>query len=311
MIPNKDLITINDNENKIKQFLTDLIIEPRIKALRWSQITNQTPNLKVGYPAQHLASLITGMKGVKTGARGDDLIDGTEIKGCSRLDQLDKCNDCEEKILRTESKCPACNSEDIKRNNDSKWLFTIRSENDLTVLTDHVERILLIISDYPYFDENNFEDIRIQAFEIWTHSNRHENFSILMRNYYEKIYLGHKEKNSAKTPAPKNFWPYSFQFFMCNPIKTFSCIITNANTEPSISIDYLLEPKANRTSIESEPMPVSLLKPKELTYLTTKLNLTKLQVKELSFIDENTRGYLSLRDTDIISVAKNPYIRGS
>ena len=135
MIPNENLITIDDNENKIKQFLTDLIIEPRIKALYWSQITNQTPNLKVGYPAQHLASLITGMKGTGTGARGDDLIDGSEIKACSRLDQLDKCNDCNEKILRTESKCSSCNSENIKRNNDSKWLFTIRTENDLTVLT--------------------------------------------------------------------------------------------------------------------------------------------------------------------------------
>lgn len=131
-----------------------------------------------------------------------------------------------------------------------------------------------------------------------------------MRNYYEKIYLGHKEKNSAKTPAPKNFWPYSFQFFMCNPIKTFSCIITNANTTPLILIDYFLDPKENRSSIESEPMPISLLKKEELTYLVTKLNLTKAQVKELSFIPENMRAYLSLRDTDTISEAKTPYIRG-
>lgn len=308
MIPNKNLITIDDNENKIKQFLTDLIIEPRIKALYWSQITNQTPNLKVGYPAQHLASLITGMKGVKTGARGDDLIDGTEIKACSRLDQLDKCKNCNEKILRTEEICPSCNSINIKRNNDSKWLFTIRNENDLTVLTNHVERILLIISDYPYFNSNNFEDIRIQAFEIWTHSNRNKNFKILMDNYYANIYLAHKARNFNKTPAPKNFWPYSFQFYMCNPVKTFSCIITNANTQPFISINYYVRPNDNRTFIESEPMPFDVLNPQEKYHI---MNIfPQINYQAYPFITEQMRAYLSLRDTDIISEAKTPYIRG-
>lgn len=52
MKPNSDLITITNNEDLIKQFIKDMIIEPRRKAHYWSRITNQTPNLKIGYPAQ-------------------------------------------------------------------------------------------------------------------------------------------------------------------------------------------------------------------------------------------------------------------
>lgn len=97
MKPNKDFIKIFDNENRIKLLLEELVLRPRVKALDWSKITKQTPNMKVGYPGQHLASLVTGMEGARTGARGDDLEDGSEIKSCSRVDQLDNCRDCEKK----------------------------------------------------------------------------------------------------------------------------------------------------------------------------------------------------------------------
>lgn len=83
MQPNKLLISINNNELLIKKLLYELILEPRLKALEWSKITKQTPNLKVGYPAQHLASLVLGMEGTKTGARGNDIVDGSEVKSCN------------------------------------------------------------------------------------------------------------------------------------------------------------------------------------------------------------------------------------
>lgn len=123
---------------------------------------------------------------------------------------------------------------------DSKWLFTIRSENDLKVLTKDVNRIVLALADYPEFDKDNFEDLRFQVFEIWTKSPRNQNFVKLMTNYYHKIYLEHKRKNPSKPqpPAPKNFWPYSYQFYMCNPIKVLNCIVKNANLTPKIEIDY-------------------------------------------------------------------------
>ncbi len=91
MKPDTTKISIHDNLAKIKDFLSEVILEPRVRMMSWSKITNQTPNLKIGYPGQHLASLITGIKGTATGARGEDIEDGTEVKSCSRIDQVDKC----------------------------------------------------------------------------------------------------------------------------------------------------------------------------------------------------------------------------
>ena len=75
MQPDTRLITIHDNEKLIAEFISDMVIAPRRSAHKWAEVTNQTPNLKTGYPSQHLASLITGMKGTATGARGNDIID--------------------------------------------------------------------------------------------------------------------------------------------------------------------------------------------------------------------------------------------
>jgi len=135
MTPKIELITIKDNQNKIKQLLEQLVLLPRLKALEWSHITKQTPNMKIGYPGQHLASLITGMEGSRTGARGDDLKDGTEVKSCSRVDQLDSCMECGTKVLRIETVCHSCGSSRLKRMDDSKWLFSIKS-NMLVIGTD-------------------------------------------------------------------------------------------------------------------------------------------------------------------------------
>lgn len=89
-LQDRNLITIHDNERFIAEFISDMIIAPRILAHKWSAITNQTPNLKTGYPSQHLASLIIGMKGTATGARGNDIIDGSEVKACSKKDNPSK-----------------------------------------------------------------------------------------------------------------------------------------------------------------------------------------------------------------------------
>ncbi len=266
--------------------------------------------MKVGYPGQHLASLVLGMKGSKTGARGHDIVDGSEVKSCSRVDQLDSCKNCGENILRIETICPNCNSLKIKRMNDSKWLFTIRSENDLKVLTEDVKRVVLAIADYPDFENDNFENIRFQVFEIWTNSDRSHHFVALMNNYYHRIYQEHKKKDIAKTPAPKNFWPYSYQFYMCNPIKVFSCVVKNANHSPQINIEHYVEPHIDRTNIASESMPVGILNKEELEVISTitKIDLATIKQK-LPFISEELRAFLDLRDTDKISEAKQPYQR--
>jgi hypothetical protein len=309
MLPKKELITIHNNKELIEKLLIELVLQPRIKALEWSEITKQTPNMKIGYTGQHLASLVLGMEGTKTGARGNDIVDGSEVNSCSRVDQLDTCKDCEEKVLRIENTCPSCGSTNIKRMDDSKWLFTIRSENDLKVLTQEVDRIVLTLADYPNFDKGNFEDLRFQIFEIWTKSPRNKNFSTLMTNYYHKIYSEHKKNNANKTPAPKNFWPYSYQFYMCNPIKVLNCIVKNANVKPEILIDYYISPETDRSTLPSERMPISVLSKEELLIISEKTGITLKEIKEkMPLISEDIRLFLPLRDTDKISETK-PYQR--
>ena len=328
MKPNPNFITIHNNQEQIIKLLHELVLTPRLRALEWSKITKQTPNMKIGYPGQHLASLITGVEGARTGARGDDLVDGTEVKSCSRVDQLDTCKQCGNKVLRIENTCPHCESSEIKRMDDSKWLFSIKSEDELKLLTETVDRVFLTIADYPNFDSGDFDTIRFQAYEIWNNQPRHLHFKALMTNYYNKIFLDHIVKNPNKTPAPKNFWPFSYQFYLCNPVKVFSCLVTNANSRPLVNVEYLLDPDADRGELQVEKMPTSLLNIDEWTsllegageyYLTPQLipgrtfqNLQEsrgdknILCQILPYINEHTRTFLSLRDTD---KAKSTYTR--
>jgi len=338
MRPTPRLITIDDNVAQAQRLLSELVIQPRILALQWARITRQTPNLKVGYPGQHLVSLVTGMEGERTGARGNDLIDGSEVKSCSRIDALDKCLDCKAAVARIEIACPVCESGNILRSNDSKWLFTIRSENDLDVLTRQVQRVILVLSDYPNFEEEDFETLRFQVFEIWTGSERCTRFSELMSNYYANIYLAHRAANAAKTPAPKNFWPYSYQFYLCNPILTYSCIVSNSTTNPEFDVIKYVAPGDDREDYDSEIMPLSCLTESELMGLIDDAELEELQavairgthirrknellvperVGKRTFvaarhmlvgIDETLRSRLPLRDTDKPVVAGQQYAR--
>ncbi len=70
MTPNIQFVTIGDNKKQILEFIDDIIITPKATLKKWSAITNQTPAVKLGYIGQHLASLITGVKGTGSGARG-------------------------------------------------------------------------------------------------------------------------------------------------------------------------------------------------------------------------------------------------
>ena len=294
MKPNEDQITIGDNINKIRDFINDMVIFPRKNAHKWSELTNQTPNLKIGYPSQHLASLITGMKGTATGARGNDIVDGTEVKSCSKVDQSDKCLDCKTTVLRSDKYCPNCGSSNIKRNNDSKWLIGIRNEDELRMALEETPRFLFVVTDYPEFEKENFNDIRIRSFEVWVKSERCKNFRELLRSYYFNIYLEHIKLDEKKTPAPKNIFPDGFPFYMCNPIKTFECIIYNSlSSSPKLEISKYISPSLDRENIESENMPASLLNSSEL-----KLLHIDPKDKTNSYIDENSRKLLSLRDTD-------------
>ena len=57
-----------------EQLLQDLYLDLRVKILRWAPLTKQTAQARMGYVGQHLVSVVTGLPGGKSGARGHDLI---------------------------------------------------------------------------------------------------------------------------------------------------------------------------------------------------------------------------------------------
>lgn len=327
MIPQKEFITIEDNLAQIQEFITEIIIQPKNTLKRWSSITNQTPAVKLGYIGQHMASLITGVKGTGSGARGDDLADGSEVKSCNKIDQVDKCKECDSRVMRYEERCPQCGGVDISRKDDSKWLFSVRSKEELDQYLE-MQRIVLLLMDYPHFDDNNFKDIRISVFEIYPIEKRMSVFGQLIKNHYYNIYLP-KINDNAKT-NPMNLHPFGFQFYKCNPIKTFECVIEDIETSPKIKINKYLNPSVERgSSIKSEDMPTSLLKASELDSLIDKANFKKIKpllkdniskqelkklsnkqkVEVLPFIDEELRNLIPLRP--IVSVRQHSKYRRS
>jgi hypothetical protein len=269
----------NWNESMIKKCISDLFITPRKTMYEWSSITEQTPHIKIGYVGQHLASVLLNTIGCKTAARGEDCMDRSEVKSCSRVDQSDKCKRCGINITRFDKVCPTCKKNDkIKRNNDSKWLLTIRSEDDLNKYLD-LDRLVLIIEEYPNFNENNFDDIVIKVYEIYPKKEECKNFKSILMDYYNNIYLSNIKKNPKQVPAPKNFWPDSFQFHMCNPVKIFECKISNYISDPIIEVIKYINYYSVRSIDDIEVMPIKLLNTEE------KKRLEIFEDRELSYED--------------------------
>ncbi len=335
MRPESAYITIDKNIEKIKDFINEVIIVPKHTLTKWATVTNQTPAAKIGYIGQHLVSLITGVQGTGTGARGNDLADGSEVKSCNKVDQADKCKNCESRVMRFESKCPHCGSTNIERKDDSKWLFSIHDENELNTYKN-LNRIVLLLMDYPNFKKNDFMDVRITAFEIYPKEERMSVFNELISTHYFKNYL--PKKNAKKKTNPMNLHPWSFQFYKCNPVKIFECTIKNIDTTPSVIIDnnvYVKPDMERNESLQTIPMPSMLLRAAEWTELLKKSNykkdieplivkeylekegirgLSKTQFSKLSlnkkaealpFLNEELRNIISLRPVAPVRQKKN------
>lgn len=310
MKPNPDWISIDTNVARIEKMLLELVLRPRRDLVKWAQLTKQTPNIKLGYVGQHFASLVTGVEGARTGARGHDLADESEVKSCSRLDQLDKCRNCRAAVARHETACPRCGSSRIKRNEDSKWLFAVKSEEELRTLLDVVPRVVLILSDYPFYAADDWNTLRFQVFEIWPAYDRHRHFRSLMENYYHNIYLRHIQLNPRKTPAPKNLWPYSFQFYMCNPIRTFHCTVHDSLGSPSVEILDYVDPSMDRSRLTPVRMPLSRLSQTEKDAFRSQFGSAAYDDAVRSGIDESQRLRMDLRDTDHATPQSGRYRRG-
>jgi len=240
---------LETSEELIKECIKDLYVDPRNSMRKWSEITNQTAMARLGYPSQHLSSLITGIKGVGTSARGDDLADGSEVKSCSRADQLSECKDCGAKVLVWQEKCPACNSENINIKTDSHWIFSIKTKYELDLLLNKVPRILLMLFDKR---EDDSDDIRLRCWSV----NPKEKYVIeFFKDYFNNNYLAKSLK--GKTPAPCNLHPLKYDFYMMKPKLIFHSEIDIQDNEVKILFWNLEKPK-------DEKMPISLLSKDQL-----------------------------------------------
>ncbi len=165
--------------------------------------------------------------------------------------------------------------------------------------------MIFIISDYSEFDKGNFDKIQFTAYEIWNQSERSGRFREILKNYYEKIYK--PKVNNLETRkgsiAPLNFWPYQYNFYMSNPIRTFHATIDYSKPkENAVDIDFYIEPNIDRNSLKSELMPSSLLRKDDKKILGLDSN------DKFTQITEKQRKNLPLRETKW-STQKDEYHR--
>ena len=304
---------IENSEDMVEKCLRELFIEPRKNLYRWSQITEQTLQVKLAYPGEHLASVITGVEGEGTAARGDDLSDGTEIKSCSRADQLDECNNCGEGILKWQEECPECGSEDIEVKTDSHWIFSITNKREVELYLDEVPRLILILFDRV----EEGEVLRVRAWQVNTDQSYYRAF---VKDYYENNYL--KKKEEGKSPAPLNLHPEKYDFYMMEPHLIFKSTMDVEEDEVSIDFWDLDNPRKERmptdyvtldqlrnlfTEEELKERIMELPQEERLDYLNSndRSKVNKLQKKDYQelfpYIPEEKRGELTMKDKTLRS----------
>lgn len=202
--------------------IKELYLDLREKVHRWSAITKQTSQARMGYVGQHLVSVVTGFPGGKSGARGYDIIypDKTfgEIKTCYRVDQLGKCESCGAVVASTEVDCAACGSKELKRNDDSKWLISIRNEAEFQAILEPKCYYLVLFE----FADLELRD-SINAF-IWTVDPLSPGFALCMVDYYQNI------RSRSASKAPFNLWPYSLKFELMKPKLIYKSTISSDNS---------------------------------------------------------------------------------
>lgn len=260
--PDPALISVPHGADDIAALLDDLFVKPRVLIRRWAEITQQTAQARLAYTGQHLASVVTGVAGMGTAARGEDLVDGSEVKSCSKADQLGRCKVCEAAVPGWMLACPACGSEDLTRKDDSHWIISVRREEELRQLVAS-RRIVLVMFDRS---AESLLDIRVRAWEIWPGEELHTYFGEFVTDYFENNYMAKRAANLD--PAPCNLHPLKFDHLMMNPLKVLDATI-RAPDQPdaSVEVEFLVSAEADRAELEPEPLPVRLCKKNDLAAL--------------------------------------------
>lgn len=218
-----------------EQLLHDLYIDLRGKLRRWAALTKQTPQARMGYVGQHLVSVATGYEGGRSGARGRDLIlsagEFAEIKTCYRIDQLGRCLKCRAPVASIEELCPNCGSPNIKRNDDSKWLVSFRSEEDFKSFLDPKWYYLCLFE----FESPPRVDA-IQA-SIWQIDPQTPGFGLCMVDYRYNL------QAKSKSRAPFNLWPYSLKFDLMRPVMIYRARISADDSISTLVFPHRDPPK--------------------------------------------------------------------
>jgi len=281
---------LETSEELIKECIKDLYLEPRNLVRKWSKITNQTCQIRFAYPGQHIASVVAGIKGRGTAARGDDLSDGSEVKTCSRADQLGECKNCGAKVLVWQKECPVCNSHDINVKTDSHWIFSIRSDEELDLLLNRVPRIILILFDKESSETDN---IRLR---IWFVDPKTKYVQDFFKDYFNNNY---RQKDN---PAPCNLHPLLYDFFLMKPKKAFHANIRFKERDVIIVFWNVENP-------ELEPMPTTLLTSQEIADISKKNGISEEQFVERNpFLSEDLVDSLTMREKRT-KTYKNKYVR--
>lgn len=284
---------LETSEELIKECIKDLYLDPRNLIRKWSKITNQTCQIRFAYPGQHIASVITGVKGTGTAARGDDLSDGSDVKTCSRADQLSECNSCGAKVLVWQKECTVCKSHDINIKTDSHWIFSIKSEDELDLLLNSIPRIIAILFDKESIETDN---IRLRAWVIDPQTQYVQDF---FKDYFYNNYL------VKSKPAPCNLHPLKFDFYMMEPKLILYAEIDIEKKEVEIKYWDVQNPKL-------EEMPIDILKKDEIKEifkeeLESGMHIDEI-IEEFSYVRVKKKRRLKMRKK-ILKTYKEKYKR--
>lgn len=85
-----DSLDVEERRELARELVQEQVLDARERLHRWRELTDQPAQVDTGYVAQHLVSLVTGILGDRMRGKGEDLIDGSEIKSANFLDALDK-----------------------------------------------------------------------------------------------------------------------------------------------------------------------------------------------------------------------------
>ncbi len=248
-----------------EQLIFDLYVNLRKRINEWAAVTKQTAQARMGYVGQHLVSVATGYPGGRSGARGKDLIMGEsqygEIKTCYRVDQLGQCERCGAVVSAIEQECPKCGSSSIQRKDDSKWLISVRNEEEYALLLEPNAYFLVL---FDFTDLDNPHTIRSS---IWEVSPKRPGFAFCMIDYFENI------RKQSQSKAPFNLWPFQFKFHLMCPRLIYRSFISKNDTVTTTIFPSRDEPEAiSEFSISPYSRATSLTLPK-LTAFAKRLGL--------------------------------------